>query len=79
MKGKYKVKDQFRTNDLSKVETSISAEVHVPGENIKMYSNIHYPNGFACRTFKNNPSVSHITFKDTSESREWTIKKENDN
>jgi hypothetical protein len=73
-KQKFYVGNQFRKNDLSKKESNIVAEVHIPGDITKLYTNVHFPNAFASRVFEQNSTADRVTFKDSSSSnKEWTI------
>ena len=72
--GKFFVGNEFRTNRLSKQESSIRAEVHAPGVDIKVYTNIHYPNAFSKKVFKENSNVTHVIFKNSDTGHEQIIK-----
>jgi len=69
---KYYVADKFRKNHLSKVESSVRAEVTINGVT-KGYTNIHFPNAFAKKIFRASPSCQSITFFDDSDSSTWTV------
>lgn len=72
---KYAVEDKFRKNKLSEEKTSIKAEVYEPGKPTKVYTNIHFPNGFANRTFLQNEGVTHIIMIDENDNSQWEIKR----
>jgi len=74
-KGKFFVDDRFRTNKLSRKESPVSAEVHTEGEKTKVYTNIHYANAFSKKVFARNHLITHIIFKDSSDNREWEVKR----
>lgn len=57
--SKLYVAPEFRKSDLSGIDTDTRLEVHIAGE-VKVYNNIHYPNGFAKKVFTNNPSCTHV-------------------
>lgn len=70
---KFFVGINFRKNSLAEKDSPITAEVHVPGESTKMYTNIHYPNALAKKIFRESPHVTHIVFKDSSGGNNFTI------
>lgn len=76
-KDKFYIGENFRKSHLSKKHSPITAEVHEPGQSIKAYTNVHYPNAFAKKVFKENNSVTHIVFKDSSGGNDITIENPN--
>ena len=72
-KGKFFVGNEFRTNKLSTVPSSVRAEVHAADGTIKIYDNIHYPSAFFKKVFKENPTYTKIEFVDVSDGNKWTI------
>jgi hypothetical protein len=76
MPGKYKVRQEFRTNVLSKIDTEVNAEVHFDNSaTVKVYENVHYPDKFANSVFRNNADASEIVFKDLSTQSEYSVKR----
>jgi hypothetical protein len=74
---KFYVGNEFRKNKLVEKESPIVAEVHQDGKPIKSYVNIHYPEAFANRVFKNSPLTSRVIFRNTSDGSETTIMNNN--
>ena len=70
---KFFVDTKFRHNKLSVKNTSIRAEVHIPGSQVRVYDNIHYPNAHANKIFKSSPATTHIVYKNTQDGSEHTI------
>lgn len=63
MSGKFKVGSQYRSNPLSKKQTSISIELHENNGKTKVYDNIHMPNAFLNKAF-NDLSITSATIID---------------
>ena len=76
MSGKFKVSEQYRTNQLSSVKSSISIEAHYSdGRPSRVYENIHFPDKFIKKMFKSNDLVDYVVVKDSSDSTQRVIKR----
>lgn len=73
--SKFKVKSEYRTNELASIPSNTSVEVHMTNGSIRVYDNIHYPNKFANSIFRNGADCIKIVVKQGSE--EYTIEKPN--
>lgn len=78
-KGKFFVGIDFRKNELSSAKTNLIVEVHSTEENIKLYNNIHYPDAFAKKIFKNNNKVTHVIVRNAVDNSEYTINNTHEN
>lgn len=75
-KDKFFVDDKYRKNRLAHQDSSIRAEVYCEGKPIKVYTNIHFPNAFAKKVFKDDKTCIQIKFIDVSDNTEWTKKRD---
>jgi hypothetical protein len=76
MSGKFKVHEQYRTNQLSSVKSSISIEAHYSdGRSSRVYENVHFPDKFVKKMFKSNDLVDYVIVKDSSDSSQKIIKR----
>lgn len=69
---KFTVADKYRKNNLSHIDSPIKAEVH-DLDVIKVYDNIHSPDAFAKKVFRNNEHCTKIVFTDLSTQTVWTV------
>lgn len=73
--SKINVGREYRTNELADIPSNTSVEVYMKNGSIKVYDNIHYPEKFANRIFKNSNDCTKIIVKRGSET--YTIEKSN--
>ena len=64
--NKINVGRQYRTNELSDLKSSILIEVYyLDGKSTRIYNNIHFPDRFVQKIFRNDKSVDYVVIKNS--------------